>query len=142
MSYSHSDPEWRWRRMEAIVRDEYECQECGDLGGPEGDAHLHVHHEKPLSEGGTHDPENLVTLCKSCHFYGAHGWSKHNENSSETEDTDTDLNTPDGVPDNAYITIKETKPTYEYYYWQWRDGRSWKNEYIGPVSSTDLSEFQ
>ncbi|MDQ2051720.1 hypothetical protein RBH26_14670 [Natronolimnohabitans sp. A-GB9] len=34
----------------------------------------------------------------------------------------------------AYITIKETKPGYHYYYWQWRDGDSWKNEYIGPVN--------
>jgi len=37
----------------------------------------------------------------------------------------------------AYITIKETKPGYHYYYWQWRDGDSWENEYIGPVDSTE-----
>ncbi|WP_424016264.1 hypothetical protein ACOZ4N_00425 (plasmid) [Halorientalis pallida] len=38
----------------------------------------------------------------------------------------------------AYITIKTTKQTaeteYRYYYWQWREGDSWKNEYIGPVN--------
>lgn len=27
----------------------------------------HVHHIIPLSEGGTHDPDNLMSLCKSCH---------------------------------------------------------------------------
>ena len=27
----------------------------------------HVHHIKPLKEGGTHDQENLMALCKSCH---------------------------------------------------------------------------
>ena len=37
------------------------------------------------------------------------------------------------VPAGAYVTVKETKPGYKYYYWQWRDGDSWKNEYIGPV---------
>jgi len=26
-----------------------------------------VHHIKPISEGGTHDESNLMTLCKSCH---------------------------------------------------------------------------
>ena len=26
-----------------------------------------VHHIIPLSEGGTHDVENLMSLCKSCH---------------------------------------------------------------------------
>ena len=26
-----------------------------------------VHHKKPLSEGGTHDRGNLISLCKSCH---------------------------------------------------------------------------
>ncbi len=26
-----------------------------------------VHHIRPLSEGGTHDEQNLLSLCKSCH---------------------------------------------------------------------------
>ena len=26
-----------------------------------------VHHKKPLSEGGTHERDNLIALCKSCH---------------------------------------------------------------------------
>jgi len=26
-----------------------------------------VHHIKPLSEGGTHEESNLISLCKSCH---------------------------------------------------------------------------
>jgi len=38
----------------------------------------------------------------------------------------------------AYITIKTTKQTaeksYRYLYWQWREGDSWKNEYIAPVN--------
>lgn len=27
----------------------------------------HVHHIKPLAEGGTNDESNLISLCKSCH---------------------------------------------------------------------------
>jgi hypothetical protein len=37
----------------------------------------------------------------------------------------------------AYVTVKETKPGYEYYYWQWRDGDRWRNRYIAPVASGD-----
>ena len=51
----------------------------------------------------------------------------------------TDPEDYDQVPDSgAYITTKTTKQTgdkeYRYYYWQWREGDSWKNEYIAPVS--------
>ena len=38
----------------------------------------------------------------------------------------------------AYITVKTTKETgeksYRYFYWQWREDDSWKNEYIAPVN--------
>jgi hypothetical protein len=47
---------------------------------------------------------------------------------------ETDPDAYEDVPPKAYITIKETKSGYHYYYWQWREGDSWANEYIGPVS--------
>jgi hypothetical protein len=55
----------------------------------------------------------------------------------------TDPSDYEDVPSSgAYITIKTTKQTadaeYRYYYWQWREGDSWKNEYIGPVISVSL----
>ena len=28
-----------------------------------------IHHKKPLSEGGTHDRDNLIALCKACHSH-------------------------------------------------------------------------
>jgi len=55
--------------------------------------------------------------------------------SLEERDLSTDTEDYQNVPSSgAYITIKETKPGYQYYYWQWREGVSWKNEYIAPVS--------
>ncbi|RJT07157.1 hypothetical protein [Halococcus sp. IIIV-5B] len=50
----------------------------------------------------------------------------------------TDPKNYEDVPaSGAYITVKTTKETektsYRYYYWQWREGDSWKNEYIAPV---------
>jgi len=54
----------------------------------------------------------------------------------EERDVSTDPQDYEDVPlSGAYITIKETKPSYHYYYWQWREGDSWKNKYIGPVDS-------
>lgn len=46
----------------------------------------------------------------------------------------TDPDDHDDVPSSAYVTVKETKPGYHYYYFQWREGDSWKNEYIAPVN--------
>ena len=59
--------EWKWRRRETIIRDEYTCQKCGVKGGPKGDASLEVHHITPVSEGGSDDLDNLKTLCADCH---------------------------------------------------------------------------
>lgn len=55
-----------WKR----IRDKYAaehpfcelCYERGLLVPTE-----EIHHKKPLSEGGTHDTDNLLALCKSCH---------------------------------------------------------------------------
>ena len=52
-------------------------------------------------------------------------------------DISTDPEDYEEVPSGAYITIKTTKQTsersYQYYYWQWRDSDTWKNQYIAPV---------
>jgi 5-methylcytosine-specific restriction protein A len=41
------------------------CESCGERGRIT--AAIEVHHVKPLSDGGTHDWSNLMSLCKSCH---------------------------------------------------------------------------
>ncbi|CAM2996408.1 hypothetical protein [Halobacterium salinarum] len=54
----------------------------------------------------------------------------------EEREISTDPTDYSDIPaSGAYITVKETKPGYHYYYWQWRDGDSWKNEYIAPVNA-------
>jgi hypothetical protein len=42
-------------------RDGWRCVIC------EGETDLHVHHKIPRDKGGIHHPDNLVTLCASCH---------------------------------------------------------------------------
>ena len=60
----------RYGRVWKRIRDNYvknhpfceKCFEKGVLVEVE-----EVHHIKPLSEGGTHEKSNLISLCKSCH---------------------------------------------------------------------------
>jgi hypothetical protein len=47
-----------------LFRDEYSCQKCS---GKKKDNRLHVHHIVFRSKGGTNSPDNLVTLCETCH---------------------------------------------------------------------------
>lgn len=67
---------WESLRREILRRDKYRCQnqDCDARGGPHGTAELHVHHKRPLSKGGTHSRNNLITLCQTCHS-DHHGWS-------------------------------------------------------------------
>ena len=65
-----------WRRIAGQIRkrDGYECQECGKTQKESlklFDRKLDVHHIEPLSDFKSHeqanDPENLMTVCRSCH---------------------------------------------------------------------------
>jgi len=63
------------------------------------------------------------------------------EELEELEDRGISIDPADyeNVPaSGAYITIKTTKQTgeksYRYFYFQWREGDTWKNEYIAPVN--------
>jgi len=68
-----------WKR----IRDRYVsqhpfcemCYEQGVLKPVE-----EVHHKLPLSQGGTHEENNLIALCQSCHakLHAKHGDRWHN----------------------------------------------------------------
>lgn len=66
----NKDSKRRYGRAWKRIRDKYVsmhpfcevCYEKGSLVETE-----EVHHKKPLSEGGTHERDNLIALCKSCH---------------------------------------------------------------------------
>jgi 5-methylcytosine-specific restriction endonuclease McrA len=71
--------EWQRLRSQTLRRDHYRCVQCGRSGRfpkrsrwepfvPTGPyVGLHVHHVRPLSRGGSNNPENLQTLCIRCH---------------------------------------------------------------------------
>ncbi len=50
-------------RRRVLARDRHRCQ---SPGCPHT-RFLEIHHKIPRAQGGSHDPENLVTLCAACH---------------------------------------------------------------------------
>lgn len=48
-------------KAKVLERDEYMCQICSK------DTDLHVHHKIKRKNGGSHELDNLITLCVSCH---------------------------------------------------------------------------
>lgn len=60
-----------WNVREYVLwRDRYTCQACK---GKSGDRILNVHHIRQRKDGGSDRPENLMTLCKTCHQHHHNG---------------------------------------------------------------------
>lgn len=53
-------------RHEILDRDGYKCQKDGATPEKDG-VTLQIHHKKFVSQGGSNDPDNLITLCHICH---------------------------------------------------------------------------
>lgn len=53
--------DWPAAKAYALERDGYCCQQC------DADDHLEVHHWEPYAISFNNHPDNLVTLCRSCH---------------------------------------------------------------------------
>ena len=63
-------------RNHIFRRDSYTCQKCGEFHAkinengiplPTTDGELDLHHIKPVSQGGSDAPDNLITWCRDCH---------------------------------------------------------------------------
>lgn len=61
--------EWKALVRGVLARDGYHCVRCGAPKREKGS--LHTHHLRPWSEATEvrMDPDNLVTLCRSCHAW-------------------------------------------------------------------------
>lgn len=54
---------WGRLRLQVFERDGYVCRYCGVYTG-----HPHCDHVLPKSRGGSDEPDNLVTACRSCNL--------------------------------------------------------------------------
>ena len=54
-------------RYEVLRRDGFRCRYCGRSAETEGVA-LHVDHFTPVSQGGSDEPDNLLTACSDCNL--------------------------------------------------------------------------
>lgn len=51
----------REHKQQIMERDGYRCRSCGSCH------RLTIHHDRAIRDGGTHDGDNLLTLCRDCH---------------------------------------------------------------------------
>ncbi len=59
-----SEVSWQETARKVRKRDGHVCQMCGEFGVGRS---LDVHHIVPVVSGGNNHPDNLITLCISCH---------------------------------------------------------------------------
>lgn len=90
-----------------LARDTYTCQYCGAI-----DTQLEVHHKVERSKGGTNRPDNLITLCSSCH-------SKHHAGKINANFLVGQQYRDSGVMNSAmkyiYTALAGILPTYKYF---------------------------
>jgi len=73
----------RWGAVRAkYIKEHPECSACGDKD------ELEIHHVKPYHEDRSLElePDNLITLCRDCHFYFGHLKSWRSWNVTVRED--------------------------------------------------------
>src|SRR3954452_17195335 len=73
--------EYRRQRARALLRDGYTCTECGAVDK------LECHHMTPLCFGGTHEVDNLQTLCRPCHKNKHRRW-KYDQQQQRTRESE------------------------------------------------------
>lgn len=98
------------RKNEVIKRNGNQCDKCGSR------IHLHLHHIKPLSKGGSNKISNLKLLCEDCHLK-THGRKEFSGefSSSETAFAKRVANIRYAIKNDKQIKFGYKKPSYTSY---------------------------
>ena len=95
LTVNHKERAWRVpavNRREVLRRDKHSCQYCGST------KHLTLDHVIPLSKGGKHSWDNVVTACESC----------NNSKSDRTpQQAGMTLHTPPKAPVHPIVAFAE-----------------------------------
>ena len=107
-------------------RDDYTCQNCGIKGKP-GKCHgdIQVHHKIPYRSGGSHNPENIITLCVKCHKSAdrewarlSSAWTRYKNNDNSLSYIEEYLDSNNDLPDWLNYTVdSETEGNEELLDW-------------------------
>lgn len=68
------NPKWQKKRLEILQRDNFKCSKCADT-----ETELQIHHLKYTGNPWDAPNENLITVCKHCHFILEDAKEKHFE---------------------------------------------------------------
>ena len=107
-----------WKSVALRIRalDHYTCVNCGTQ-----DSELHVHHIVYVSNFGTHQQQNLVTLCRACHeveHKRVFDFGENLSNSDTPPDQDERRQTVDVLPnENAQPSSSDKKNPKEIDTW-------------------------
>jgi len=78
--YDYRAAKREWHKLEP----DYSSRKPGDISWVEWKKlrprKIECHHKRPFSEGGTHAPENMMTLCHDCHSKVTAEWRKAKRN--------------------------------------------------------------
>jgi len=120
------DPRWQKKRLKILERDNWTCQKCRDK-----EASLHVHHLKYHKEPWEASDDDLITLCKHCHFIIENS-KDHYENISITH-----IRFDDGSKD-LYVHLKCGFPEYLILY----SYSKISNGYVTVIPNEDLNKLK
>ena len=63
--FEKGSPGWSSLRFSVLLRDDFTCRYCGASGS---ETKLHIDHRISRYDGGTDDPDNLLTACIDCNL--------------------------------------------------------------------------
>lgn len=77
---------WKSQRKLCLQRDNYTCQGCGVSRVTEGPSWTPaIHHKTPWMYSHSHEIDNLVCLCNSCHMKEERKWHKEHPSMTPLE---------------------------------------------------------
>ena len=85
---------WKARRQAKLAKAKYRCENCGEKG------YLEVHH-KTYKNLGNEDTNDLIVLCKGCHWI------------AEQMRRNQDFKLPEAQP-NPWDSIEPPLPDFDY----------------------------
>jgi hypothetical protein len=100
---------WQRIRLQALERDGFICQECH-----ERKEFMEVHHKIPRKMGGPDTLDNLISLCRKCHF-DLHGKDNNMMILSQVQQADPEIQPMQRIQDQEQYDPPTNPYGHKYY---------------------------